>query len=640
MIHFILKKLRIFFLFLSLSPLCLSASMIPIDPCHDPLEIAALFSNMQEPKNTLESQIEKKEKQWEKYEKAVKNLKEGYDEDSGIKAYTDNLALSLNGDDLDLRQKCHASAGSEVIKVWASRGRGGAGAECNFSLPDPADKNKKIEHTGTLQKKKERARKVAEELVSYMAESKDEWGCDKKDYDENYLNDCRKWQAESDNNELETRYFDSDGKIYKAFCADYADNPGDCQQALDDLKEIYDKVEEREKIKARLKSDIRALKEQQSEKELSGESEEQHAGPQPCWDCVERYRDLNSPGFGEIAGNTLLTALGVGLSVVGVREGRRAQTRANEMLALQGMPAQNHLGYSLAGASIGFPFIQNGIAGLTQSNASRGGYGCSHTASHHASMHPMMRQQMMMQQQMMMMQGGANPFAMSPYGNPMAQFQMNNPFGMQSPYGNPMAQFQMNNPFGMQSPYGNPMAQFQMNNPFGMQSPYGNPMAQFQMNNPFGMQSPYGNPMAQFQMNNPFGMQSPYGNSMMPGMNPMYSTQYSQQAMQQMQMQMQIQQAVAAQQQSVMQDQMQRRVVIGGLMQEMHKIQAQIQLVASGGVTSLAGSGSLSAGLTIGSITGNSSLTGGVGGGGPQHNPTTAPAAAPSGGDLPSRYVR
>ena len=639
MIHSILKKFRVFFLFLSLSPLWLSATMIPIDPCHDPLEIAALFSNQQQPQNTLASQIEKKEQLLEKHKEGLKMLKKGFDDDSGVESYTRDLANSLDTDDLDLRQRCHATAGSDVIKAWASRGT--RGAECKFSIPDPADTTKKIEQIGTLQKKKERKRKVAEELASYMEEPKDDWGCEDRDEDEdeNYLNNCRKWQAESDNDELDARYFDKAGTIYKAFCADYADNPSDCQQALDDLKDIYEQIQQRKDLMAQLKSDIRSLRSQQHDKEmkeLSGEADEEQQAGEPCWKCWEDQRDMNKPSWGEIAGNTLTTGLGVALSVLGVREGRRAQTKANEMLALQGHPAQNHAGYSFAGASFGFPLIQNGIAGLTQANASRGGFGCSQTASHHASMNPMMQQQMMQQQMMMQQQWGANnPYGMA--GNPLAQFQMNNPFANAYGMGNPLAQFQMNNPFANAYGMGNPLAQFQMNNPFANAYGMGNPLAQFQVNNPFanayGMA---GNPLAQFQVNNPFAMAS--GNPMMTNMNPMYSTQHSQQAMQQMQMRMQIQQAYMAQQQSVMQEQMQRGQVIGGLMQEMQKIQAQIRLVASGGVTSLAGSGSLSAGLSIGGITGNSSFTGGVGG--PQHNPTPAPAATPSGGDLPTRYVR
>ena len=211
---------------------------------------------------------------------------------------------------------------------------------------------------------------------------------------------------------------------------------------------------------------------------------------------------------------------------------------------------------------------------------------------------------------------------------------LNNPFGGGA-YGNPMAQFQGGNPFG--GAYGNPMAQFQMGNPFGGGA-YGNPMAQFQMGNPFGGGA-YGNPMAQFQMGNPFAM-----NSMMqmPGMNPAFATQHSQYAMQQMQMQAQIQQAVMAQQQSIMQERMQTQQVLAGLMQEAHKINATINLVASGGMRALAGSGSLSAGITIGGITGSNFGVSGLPGvgGAPQHNPVTAPTSTPAAGNIPIRTIQ
>ena len=195
-----------------------------------------------------------------------------------------------------------------------------------------------------------------------------------------------------------------------------------------------------------------------------------------------------------------------------------------------------------------------------------------------------------------------------------------------------MAQFQAGNPFG--GAYGNPMAQFQLNNPFG--GAYGNPMAQFQAGNPFG--GAYGNPMAQFQAGNPFAM-----NSMMqmPGMNPAFATQHSQYAMQQMQMQTQIQRAVMAQQQSIMQERMQTQQVLAGLMQEAHRINATINLVSSGGMRALAGSGSLSAGITIGGITGSTGVSGLPGvGGAPQHNPVTAPSSTPAAGNIPIRTIQ
>ena len=601
------------FLFLSLYSVGAKASIVPIDPCQDPLEIAALFSNMKQPTNTLEDQIKRKEALVEKYEKQLEFLIDGDGENYGVDVYIENLADSLNADSLDLRKwEEEVTTNNETTKE---------------------------ERTETIYN-------VASDLASYMENQDDHWGCsDRTETPENDpSNDCRAWQLESD----KQRTFKNNGKINaKGFCVEHASNRTDCKEALKKLKETYTEKREIDKSVTALTDEIWKLQKLQREKEIAGESEQQ-AGFEPCWDCVEKVRDLNKPGWGEITGNVLTTGLGVALSVFGAREGRRAGGNANEWLALQGSPARNNFGYSLAGASLGMPFIYNGIQGLTRSNAARGGYGCSPTASHHASMHPMMQQQMMqhqMQQQAMM--HGGNPYAAmmnpslaqfqvnnpyaSPYANPLAQFQVNNPYA--SPYANPMAQFQVNNPYA--SPYANPMAQFQVNNPFA--SPYANPMAQFQVNNPYA--SPYANPMAQFQVNNSFAM-----NPMMqmPGMNSMYATQYSQQAMQQLQMQAQIDQAVLAQKQSIMQERIQTQQVLAGLMQEAHKINTTIKLVASGGVRALAGTGSLSAGITIGGITGSNSVVSGLPGvgGAPQHNPVTAPSSTPAAGNIPIRTVR
>ena len=585
--RFFLRSLLNSFLFLSLYSFRLHASIVPVDPCHDPLEIAALFSNMQQPKNTLEGQIKKKEGLLEKRQKLLEMLMEGDGNYSfGIEGYIDDLSNSLDKDTLDLRKE---------------------------TIQSQDDQGKSVETVKT-----ETVYKVASDLASYMENQESGWDCEEGG--NGYP--CRAWQKEESDSSV---FFKSRGKINDGFCVEHAANPKDCKKALRKLKEDYAQVRVIEKQMATLEDEISTLRRQQWEKELSGESEEKQAGFEPCWSCLQDVRDMNKPGWGEVVGNTLTTAMGVGLSVYGAKLGRRAGVNANELWALQGVPARNNFGYSLAGASLGFPFIQKGIHGFTQGNAARGGFGCGQTASHHASMHPMMQQQMMqhqMQQQAMM--HGGNPLAMA-YGNgPMAQFQMNNPLAMPT---HPMAQFHVNNPLAMPT---HPMAQFHVNNPWAM--PGTHPMAQFQVNNPFAMPT---HPMAQFHVNNPLAM-----NSMMqmPGMNSAYATQHSQYAMQQLQMKMQIQKAVMAQQQSIMQERMQTQQVLAGLIQEAHKINATIDLVAKGGVRALAGAGSLSAGFTIGSITGTPGVPGL--GGGPNHNPLSPPTSTPGTGTTPIRVIK
>ena len=98
----------------------------------------------------------------------------------------------------------------------------------------------------------------------------------------------------------------------------------------------------------------------------------------------------------------------------------------------------------------------------------------------------------------------------------------------------------------------------------------------------------------------------------------------------QMQAKIQAQQAWLQHQQSVQQDWMQRQQVIGGLTQELFKVQQQIQLVASGGI----GSSSLLGASSVG-INSGLNLGAGVGSNAPTHNPVPNPPNTPSDGSLP-----
>ena len=453
--------------------------------------------------------------------------------------------------------------------------------------------------------------RVMRDLTNYMESRQNEWNCEREADADAADAQCRPWQGEDGD-----EYFGNNGDINLSFCAEFApEKQRDCEEALTALKRGYLRVH---RIKNQIKeatTTLHELEDRQWEIDNGEESDEEDTGGSPiCIECVQELRDLNKLSGGQIFGNVLTMGLGAALSVFGVREARRASNSANDMLALQGLPARNNFGYSMAGLSAGFPFMQRGLHGLTQGN---GRHGCSPTSSPYAPMNPMMaaqmRQHQMQQMQFQGMMGGpyaamGNPYAMG--GNPMMQFQMGNPLAMGgNPYamgGNPMMQFQMGNPLAMG---GNPYAMG--GNPYAMG---GNPMMQFQIGNPLAMMgNPYaamGNPMMQFQTGNPYAMGgNPYAmgrNPMMqmPGMNPAFSTQYSQQAMQQMQMQMQMQQAHFAQQQSAQQEWMRRQVRVSHLVQEIQKIKYQINLESMGGVNPMVSHSSLNTGLMTGQFAG------------------------------------
>ena len=602
---------------LTIHPNQVIASIVAADPCYSPLELAALFSSGKNKKASYESRIKAKEAKREQKEKLLERLEDGGESEYslGISDFIDELGNSLDKKD--------------VLGT----------VEDGFCVVTDKEDCKGPDET------KDSRSKVATALAGYMELKENGWDCEKCGTEEAGTDcrpGCRKWQKDED-----SPYFKSKGKIDKGFCAEYAADVSTCQSSLRKLKTAYTKKNLLLSQIEKLTVDIENLYMQKEEQDIMGTSDE-NEGSAFCLECLEDLRDLNSPGWGEIAGNTLLASLGVGLSVFGVAAGREAQDKSNELLALQGHPAENNFGYSLAGASLGLPYIQQGIYGLTQGNAASGGYGCSQTGNPYASQHAMMQHQYQMQHQhQYQMQGspyGYNPLSYLFGGNPGFQIQgqgnlFPNAYGNAYAYGNPAFQAH-GNLFG--GPYGNPAFQAQgslfgpygpgfqvqaQGNPYG---PYANPMFQAQ-GNLFG--GPYGNPA--FQAQGSLYGPSAHGN-MMPGMNPLYMNQQAQHAMQQMQLQMQYQQAAMAQQQSIQQDWMERVKVINSMKQEIAKIESQMYMVASSGVGSF--SGNISATGSIGNFGSTGSISSSPGA--PQPSPSSAPSSGGSSDELPIVITR
>ena len=315
------------------------AIVLPIDPCYSPTEIAALFSRNRGGKPSLKGQIKKKKKLLKKKEKELKRLYngDGSDYDQGIEGHTTKLKNSLNSRKL-------------VILGESNNYRGNPD---NFS-------------------------RVMRDLTNYMESRQNEWNCEREADADADDAQCRPWQGENGD-----EYFGNNGDINLSFCAEYAsEKQRDCEEALTALKRGYLKVH---RIKNQIKeatTTLHELEDRQWEIDNGEEFDEEEIGGSPiCIECVQNIRDLNKPSGGQIFGNVLTMGLGAALSVFGVREARRSSNSVNEMLALQGLPARNNFGYSMAGLSTGFPFIQSGLHGLMQGNASQGSYGCSPTVS-------------------------------------------------------------------------------------------------------------------------------------------------------------------------------------------------------------------------------------------------------------------
>ena len=187
------------------------------------------------------------------------------------------------------------------------------------------------------------------------------------------------------------KFFKGDGKVnVKAFCKEYGNSK--CKRSLESLIKNNEYVNKIKTAIDDLKEQERELELEKMESFLSDEEQETEASGL-CIDCVKEVRALQGPTQGEKIASSLTSILGVGLSVYGLNEGRRAQRDANDLLAQQGFPAQNNFGYSMAGASLGYPFIAKGLYGLSNGNARSGGFSCSPAAS------PYGRPQYQMQQQ-------------------------------------------------------------------------------------------------------------------------------------------------------------------------------------------------------------------------------------------------
>ena len=170
--------------------------------------------------------------------------------------------------------------------------------------------------------------------------------------------------------------FGKKGKVNKSFCKGYGDDKRVCKNALSRMKRL---IKELENLQNQLEQKRKSL----HKKELSmDDSEKKPQTSSLCIDCVRRWRSMQRSLSGsQIFGNILSTTLGGLGSIWGLNESRHSQASSNEMLALQGFPAENNFGYSLAGIGVGFPFMVRGMHGLAQGNASRNAYACSPTVS-------------------------------------------------------------------------------------------------------------------------------------------------------------------------------------------------------------------------------------------------------------------
>ena len=439
-----------------------------------------------------------------------------------------------------------------------------------------------------------------------------------------------------DSCEKQLNNFYEEGELdSQAFCDKFAksENEDSCERHLEELVKLQTRQDELKKRAELLKAQIEKLEYKKFDKEsqavLSGDDSVTEADA--CLECeyIKEWRAMQEPTLSEKVTGGISLALGAGLSYFGLREARRAQRSANDLRVEQGFAAENNFNYSLAGASIGYPFIQKGLLGLSRGNTARGGLHCSNVVGQ--SQYNAYRQP------------GAYPFiggggfngggSFIPGAGPGTFFPGFNGGGSFIPGAGPGALFPgFNGGASLNVGAGSLFPGFNGGGFLPGQIPGAGPGALFpgfnggaSLNVGAGSlfpgfngggflpgQIPGAGPGAFFpgfnggaSLNVGAGPGSLFpgfnGGGFLPGQIPggfnpganqqlLFQQQQQQayyqqvqQASQQLQLQLKMQQAWLAEQQSAQEDSLRRQKVIGELTQELHRIQSQIRNVASGG---------------------------------------------------------
>ena len=171
--------------------------------------------------------------------------------------------------------------------------------------------------------------------------------------------DCPDWKKHSS--------FKANGNVNSSFCDSYANNKSNCKKALSKLKSLSEQIQKYNKNIEKLEEKILDLDDSEKPTTKAGGL---------CFDCLKRVMKASRPTTNQYLGNIAKLLTGVGASVAGYNIGKSAQMNANMLRLQQGYPINNDY-YALSGGSAGFPFIANGLYGLTRVNTPVGGWSCS-----------------------------------------------------------------------------------------------------------------------------------------------------------------------------------------------------------------------------------------------------------------------
>ncbi|MCY4322051.1 MAG: hypothetical protein OXC37_06600, partial [Bdellovibrionaceae bacterium] len=287
--------------------------------CLHPLEEAALLAGKSKTKS-LSAQIKAKEKELSAITKNREKLEEKLDD------LKDELSNSLRSNNLysKLRQD---SNGSDV--------------------GDNSD--------------------VANLISDYMESEQDEWE------DPCGNSTCpMPWSADSN------KYFKSNGRISESgFCKDFSDNKKECERAIKNISKYLSVLEDLDSKEELIEDRLLALQDRQLDIDLGLVEEDETEAGGLCFECLDELRELDKPTTGQIVGNALSILAGGALSYFGYRAGRSGAESINNTRLRQGFESLGTAGPSWAGATLGLPFIANGIYGIAGGNSVLGNYACT-----------------------------------------------------------------------------------------------------------------------------------------------------------------------------------------------------------------------------------------------------------------------
>ena len=171
--------------------------------------------------------------------------------------------------------------------------------------------------------------------------------------------DCPDWKKHGS--------FRRNGKVDSSFCNAYAKDQRACKKALAKLKSLAGRLEQYNRILEKLEERLLSLNDSEDTKTEAGGL---------CFDCLKRELKANRPTANQTIGNLANIIAGAGFGFAGYKAGQNAQSHANMLRIQQGYSASNDY-YALQGAKAGYPFIANGLYGMTRVNTPVGGWSCT-----------------------------------------------------------------------------------------------------------------------------------------------------------------------------------------------------------------------------------------------------------------------